>query len=232
MLCLDKKTGKETWRSAVSLKMKERRGKGGFGKGGKGKGKGGFGGKREYSTAGYSSAIVAEVGGVRQYVQFLAGGVVGVSAKDGKLLWHFDDIGGNANCATPIFADDSVFVSASYGSGCGRAKLSLENGKMKAEKVYHESALANQHGGVLLVDGYVYGTNNASLLCVKFEDGSTAWTDRMRRQRLGRLRRRPPLLPRRERRRRPRRGEPEGVQGEGPIHAAGAQQARRRGRTR
>jgi outer membrane protein assembly factor BamB len=175
MLCLDKKTGKETWRSVVSLKMSEKSGKGG--KGSKG-GKGGFGGKREYSTAGYSSAIVAEVGGVRQYVQFLAGGVVGVAAKDGKLLWHFDDIGGNANCATPIFAEDSVFVSAAYGSGCGRAKLSLENGKMKVEKLYHEGGLANQHGGVLLVGGYVYGTNNTSLLCVKFEDGSTAWTNR------------------------------------------------------
>ena len=138
MLCLDKKTGEETWKSAVSLKMVDRPGKGG--KGGKGGGKGGFGGKKEYSTAGYSSAIVAEVGGVRQYVQFLSGGVVGVAAKDGKLLWHYDHpANGTANCSTPLFADDSVFVSAAYGSGCGRAKLSLENGKMKLEKVYHES---------------------------------------------------------------------------------------------
>ena len=173
MLCLHKKTGKDIWRTAVSLKMNETTGKGGFGKGGKGKG-----GKKEYSTAGYSSAIVAEVGGVRQYVQFLSGGVVGVAAKDGKLLWHFDDIGGNANCSTPIFSDDSVFVSAGYGSGCGRAKLTLDNGKMKAEKVYHERGLANHHGGVLLLDGYVYGTGSAALMCVKFEDGSTAWSSR------------------------------------------------------
>ena len=165
MLCLDKKTGEETWKAVVSLKMVDR------------PGKGGFGGKKEYSTAGYSSAIVAEVGGVRQYVQFLSGGVVGVAAKDGKLLWHFDDIGGKSNCSTPIFADDSVFVSVADG-GCGRAKLSLENGKIKAEKVYHEGGLANHHGGVLLIDGYVYGTNNAALMCVEFEDGSTAWTAR------------------------------------------------------
>ena len=31
---------------------------------------------------------------------------------------------------------------------------------------------------MLLVDGHVYGTNNSSLMCVKFEDGSTAWTAR------------------------------------------------------
>lgn len=175
MLCLDKKTGKENWRSVVSLKMSEKSGKGGFGGKG-GKGKGGFGGKKEYSTAGYSSAIVAEVGGVRQYVQFLTGGVVGVAAKDGKLLWNFDDIGGNANCSTPIFFEDSVFVSAGYGAGSGRAKLSLDDGKMKAEKVYAEPGLANHHGGVLLVDGYVYGTGSRNLMCVKFEDGSTAWS--------------------------------------------------------
>ena len=174
MLCLDKKTGKETWRIVVTLKSTTPMGKGGSG----GKGKGGFGGKREYSTAGYSSAIVAEVGGVRQYVQFLSGGVVGVAAKDGKLLWNFDAIGGNANCSTPIFSDDSVFVSAGYGSGSGRAKLSLDDGKMKAEKMYTEHGLANHHGGVLLVDGHVYGTGNTNLMCVKFEDGSTAWSSR------------------------------------------------------
>jgi hypothetical protein len=37
--------------------------------------------------AAYSSAIAIDFGGQRQYVQFLATTVVGVSAADGKLLW-------------------------------------------------------------------------------------------------------------------------------------------------
>src|SRR5205085_5413506 len=42
------------------------------------------------STAGYSSVVVAEVGGIRHYVQLSAGGVFGVAANDGKLLWNYD----------------------------------------------------------------------------------------------------------------------------------------------
>src|SRR6187397_1537623 len=40
--------------------------------------------------AGYSSAIAIEFGGQRQYVQFLAKTVAGISAADGKLLWRYD----------------------------------------------------------------------------------------------------------------------------------------------
>ena len=44
--------------------------------------------------------------------------------------------------------------------------------------MYHERALANQQGGVVLVGDYVYGTNNTGLLCVSFKTGETAWQAR------------------------------------------------------
>src|SRR2546421_479434 len=70
------------------------------------------------STAGYASIVVAEVGGIRHYVQLTAGGVVGVSASDGKLLWSYDRLGNNtANIPTPIVLKDKVFCSAGYGKG-------------------------------------------------------------------------------------------------------------------
>ena len=39
--------------------------------------------------AAYSSLVVGELGGVRQYVQLTGDSVAGVAAKDGKLLWRF-----------------------------------------------------------------------------------------------------------------------------------------------
>src|SRR5262245_52077945 len=51
--------------------------------------------------ASYSAAVVTEVGGVRQYVNFLSKGVVSVSA-EGKFLWRFDNIANFANTYTPI----------------------------------------------------------------------------------------------------------------------------------
>ena len=46
--------------------------------------------------------IVAFVGGVKQYIQFLNGGVVGVAAKDGTPLWNYDKPANTtANISTP-----------------------------------------------------------------------------------------------------------------------------------
>ena len=41
-------------------------------------------------AAGYASAIVAEIAGLRQYIQFVRGGVVSVKASDGGFLWRYD----------------------------------------------------------------------------------------------------------------------------------------------
>ena len=40
-------------------------------------------------AAAYSSAIVVEAAGRKQYVQFLDKGVVGVDAKTGRFLWRY-----------------------------------------------------------------------------------------------------------------------------------------------
>ena len=130
MVALNKKDGKPIWKAAVTgLKMKERRGGGGGRPGRPGRG------KSSGSDAGYSSAIVAEVGGVRQYIQFLAGAVVGVSASDGKLLWHYDNAAASgANISTPLFRDDSVFAASGYGNGGGRAKIKADGSRSRRKR--------------------------------------------------------------------------------------------------
>ena len=62
LVALNKKTGDVIWKSAVP------------------------GG----DEAAYASVIVATVAGVKQYVQFLQKGLVGVDAKTGKFLWRYD----------------------------------------------------------------------------------------------------------------------------------------------
>jgi outer membrane protein assembly factor BamB len=55
-------------------------------------------------AAGYASTIAVDVGGSRQYVQFVAGGVIGVDAKTGKPLWRYDKTKDPAaNIPTPVF---------------------------------------------------------------------------------------------------------------------------------
>lgn len=123
----------------------------------------------------YSSPILATVGGQRQYIQFLQKGVIGVSAQDGHFLWRYrSPANGVANCATPIFSDNCVFAASNYGVGGGLARL--ENGG--ATEVYFTKRMQNHHGGVILVDGYLYGFDGANLTCLDFKTGEVKWFNR------------------------------------------------------
>jgi len=77
----------------------------------------------EADEAGYASALVVETGGVRQYVQLVQKGLVGVEAKTGKLLWRYAKpvSAFNANIPSPLAADGLVYVgSAGTGGGAVR----------------------------------------------------------------------------------------------------------------
>ncbi|HEY3284240.1 MAG TPA: PQQ-binding-like beta-propeller repeat protein [Armatimonadota bacterium] len=131
--------------------------------------------------AGYASAVVANVGGRRQYVQLLAGGVVGVSAADGRFLWRYDAPANRfgINCSTPIVQNDCVFAASGYNTGGGLAKLATApGGGMSATQVYFTRNMRNHHGGMVLVAGYLYGFDESNLTCLDFRTGDVKWYDR------------------------------------------------------
>jgi outer membrane protein assembly factor BamB len=129
-------------------------------------------------AAGYASAIAVEVGGVRQYVQFVAKGVVGVEAKTGKFLWRYDEtFDMAATIPTPVFRDDCVFTSTSRkGSGLNRIKVAGD--AVTSEQVYYNKTALNSIGGTVLVGDYLYGTNaRGELVCMDFKTGEVKWHD-------------------------------------------------------
>lgn len=135
--------------------------------------------------AAYSSAIAIEFGGKRQYVQFLAKTVAGVSAEDGKLLWRYDKPanGMRLNISTPIFKDGHIFAASAYGAGGGLAKL-IKNpdGGFAAEEVWFSKSMENHHGGIIIHDGAVYGSNGGNgggyLACLDLKTGDVLWNER------------------------------------------------------
>lgn len=130
--------------------------------------------------AAYSSVIVADVQGVRQYIQFIGRGVVGVAAADGKFLWRYDKPhNGTANISTPIYHDGHVFAASGYGTGGGLVKLTREGtGNFKADEVYFTKQMQNHHGGMVLLDGHIYGNNQGQLACIDFLTGNVKWNER------------------------------------------------------
>jgi outer membrane protein assembly factor BamB len=129
--------------------------------------------------AAYSSVIVADSCNRRQYIQFLNRGVVGVAAADGKFLWRYNKpANGTANCSTPIYHDNSVFAASGYGTGGGLVQLSQNQDGVKADEVYFTKNMKNHHGGMVLLDGYLYGSDEGMLTCLEFKTGKVMWAER------------------------------------------------------
>ena len=49
---------------------------------------------------------------------------------------------------------------------------------MKAQEIYFTRDMQNHHGGVVLVNGYLYGFNNSILTCLNFATGKPMWRHR------------------------------------------------------
>jgi outer membrane protein assembly factor BamB len=128
--------------------------------------------------AGYSSAIVVDAAGKKQYVQLLANGLVGVDAKTGKLLWRFAKAKSKygANIPTPV-ADKGMIYCASAGTGGGAVNIVAKDGGLQAEEAYFNIKLPQAIGGAVKVGDNLFGTGQ-SLVCLDFKTGNVKWEEK------------------------------------------------------
>ncbi len=135
---------------------------------------------RELSDrAAYSSCVIAEAGGVRAVTTLTASAAVGVRASDGKLLWRYPRVANRtANVATPVVQGRRVLYTTAYSTGCALLELAAQNGGIEAREVYFSRDMMNHHGGIVLVDGFVYGFSGSILTCMEFATGKVRWKDR------------------------------------------------------
>jgi outer membrane protein assembly factor BamB len=159
IVALDKSTGEVIWKSAAQSEMQD----------------------RGHDGAGYSSIVISDAAGIRQYVQLVGHGLIGVSTKDGTPLWGYNRIAnGVANIPTPIVHEDYVFASTGYGAGSALLRLEASPTGVKVNEVYFlpGNKMQNHHGGLVLVDGHIYhgnGHDNGLPMCVEFLTGKAKW---------------------------------------------------------
>jgi outer membrane protein assembly factor BamB len=160
MVALNKKTGQVIWRAMLPPNP------GPAGKDG----------------AGYSSVVISEARGVKQYVQLIGRGLIGVDANNGNLLWIYNRIANStANVPTPIVSGDLIFCSSGYDEG-GSALLEIRGSKprINVHEVYYKPAreLQNHHGGMVLIGDQIYmghGHNNGFPVCFDLKTGKDRW---------------------------------------------------------
>ncbi len=149
---LDKKTGKEVWRS-TDLK----------------------------DQAAYTSPILAEFDGVRQYVVLTNQGLAGIAAKDGKVLWSYRRMPayGTEVVNSPVVHGSFVFATVGSGQGCDLIRIVRDGGQFKAEKVYANKNMANHHGNVVRVGENIYGfSDGKGWTCLALQLGDIVWSER------------------------------------------------------
>jgi outer membrane protein assembly factor BamB len=140
-------------------------------------------GRNGKDEAGYSSIVIANGGGVRQYMQLTNKGVIGVAAKDGLFLWGYNKIAnGTANIPTPVVRDDYVFCSTAYGAGSALLRLVPGGGSVRAEEVYFLNAntFQNHHPGFVRIGDYIYGGHGhgkGKPTCIEMKTGKVMWQE-------------------------------------------------------
>jgi outer membrane protein assembly factor BamB len=150
MVALNKKTGELIWQS-----------------------------KNFTDAAHYSSIVPAEIGGARQYVQLTAEHVVGISAKDGSVLWKATRKGNVAVVPTPLVMGSEVYVTSGYGVGCNLFKVTASGEKFSVAQVYANHVMVNHHGGAVRVGDYIFGySDSKGLTCQNARTGEAVWAEK------------------------------------------------------
>ncbi len=128
----------------------------------------------------HASIMPMTLAGRQTYVYVAHGGVVGIAADTGELLWRTNAWKIRiATVPSPVFVDGSrIFLSGGYNSGCMMLKVSEAGGKYSAEVLWQLKA--KQFGATqqtpILYDGYLYGVRpDGELTCLGL-DGKIAWT--------------------------------------------------------
>jgi outer membrane protein assembly factor BamB len=138
-------------------------------------------GEKGRDGAAYSSIVVSNGGGVKQYVQLLGRGLVGVRASDGKFLWGYNRVANNvANISTPVVRASFVFASTAYQTGSALLELQKSGDGVSAKELYFldSNTFQNHHGGFVLVGNHVYsghGHRKGFPICLDFVTGKVVW---------------------------------------------------------
>jgi outer membrane protein assembly factor BamB len=151
VVALDKRTGKTVWKSPTTGDL-----------------------------AGYASPVLAVYQGLRMIFTMTSKAAIAVNADTGDLLWRVQHVTPfDENICTPIFHDGCVFVSTGHGVGSVLLRVKVSGQKAAVEEVWRSKGLDNHHGGVILLDGYLYGScHSPRWACLDWKTGEKMYAER------------------------------------------------------
>lgn len=149
VVALDKKTGKTLWTS-----------------------------KGVSDKSAYCCPILLELGDNRLLITMLSNSVVCLDIETGKLHWQVEHTGKyEISAVSPVYHNGILHATNAYGKGS--VGYALSNDGTTCEKKYEEKVLECHHGGVILLNGNVYGSNSRQWVCLDIASGNVKYKDKL-----------------------------------------------------
>lgn len=138
--------------------------------------------------SGYVSPILVNYAGKDMIISVSGKYAFGVNAADGNVLWYYNyfslypqpahPMAPLINCNSPIYHDGKIFVTSGYDHT--GAMLALNEDGSAVTLAWSQPTLDTHHGGVVLVDGKLYGSNwinnsKGNWVCIDWETGEVAY---------------------------------------------------------
>jgi len=129
----------------------------------------------------HSSIMPMEFAGRRTYVYCGSGGVAGISAEDGSLLWETTDWKISiATCPSPtILPEGKIFLCGGYNAGALMLQIREEGDQLASETLFRLKApqFGSAHHTPILYGGHLYGVreDDEQLVCLDLE-GNQVWS--------------------------------------------------------
>lgn len=145
----------------------------------------------------YVSPVLIDYAGRKILVNISMKYVFAVDVSDGTILWKVNHIEALEStkaftnwsgapyikCVTPLYHDGHIYVTGGYDHGGMMLKLSGDATDVTV--AWTNTLLDVHHGGVVLIDGYIYGSNwlsnsSGNWCCIEWASGKNMWEERWR----------------------------------------------------
>src|SRR5207248_3251698 len=107
--------------------------------------------------------------------------VLGLEPTKGKILWRYA-FGNGFTCATPVWVDGLLWVSATYEAGCAVVEITGQGEKWTVKEIWkNKKSLETMYANAMIVDGHIYGCHGDvtnMLRCVELKTGKVKWNQR------------------------------------------------------
>jgi outer membrane protein assembly factor BamB len=124
-------------------------------------------------SGGYAHPILIDVAGSPQLIVFAGDALVAMNPADGRTTWREPwQTSYDVNACTPIYRDGRLFVTSEYQRGCAQFQVTPTG----AKKLWENNNIEGKFQGAILDGDHLYANSTGALVCVKWEDGSLAWS--------------------------------------------------------